>query len=256
MKTSATNILIDTGIGAASTSIEVAGKEASNLLIDDILRVYASIGNFDATVFGIGGQTIYFVAVMNVYFDSGMTVELYNAAGAILYTESCTTADWSGFENKNVYCEITAGVANVDRIRIYSTGGDDYIEKWAGYIWAGSLIDFGCIASCKPMSMSNDSVQISRTNHPDVNESYLYRDMDITTRKEIDFKTARGYAEQILTDGYGKGRPWILDEDMFGGECHFANLDSNKIALNPFNFSSKPGQVKSAQFTIGLREVT
>lgn len=256
MKTSAANILIDISIGAASSSMEIAGKEAANILDNDILKVYASIGNFDITIFNIGGIPLDFVALMNIYFDSGLTIQLYDSTLALIYSESFTTADWSGFELKNIYMAIPATVTDINQIRVYSTGGDDYIEKYCGYIWTGLHLDFGCIEACKPKSISNDNIQISRTDHPDVNESYLYRGMDLTIKKESDFKDTRSIVEQILTDGYGNGRPWYFDDDLFEDELLYANMDSGKVEYNIFHFSSKIGKKFSTQFTIGLREVT
>jgi hypothetical protein len=257
MKTSPLNLLIQTGIGAASSSIEVAGKEAANILVDDSLNVYASIGNFDVTVFNVGDISLDVIALMNVYFDESLVIELYDAANILIYSETFSPADMSGFEFKGIYMEVPATVEYINKIRVYSLGGDDYTEKYIGYIWAGLLIDFGCIESCQPQSNSNDSIQVSRTDHPDINESYLYRELDVTVRKEIEFKSARAAVEAILTDGYGKGRPWILDEDLFDGEMIFAIMDSGKVKYNVKYTAQKiNGSNWITQFTIGLREVT
>jgi hypothetical protein len=256
MKTSATNLLIDVTIGAASSSMEIAGKEAANILDNDILKVYAAIGNFDITIFNVGGITFDFIALMNVYFDSGLTIQLYNSALALIYSESFTSTDWSGFELKNIYMAISATITDINQIRIFSTGGDNYTEKWCGYIWGGLHLDFGCIEAGKPKSVSNDNIQISRTDHPDVNESYLYRGLDLTIKKESDFKDTRAMVEQVLTDGYGRGRPWYFDDNLFENELLYANMDSGKVEFNVFPFSSKTGKKFSTQFTIGLREVT
>lgn len=257
MKTSPLNLLIQTGIGAASSSVEVDGKEASNILVNDSLNVYASTGNFDVTIFNVGSISLDIIALVNVYFDETLVIELYDAANILLYSQSFTPADMSGFEIKYIYMEVPATVEYINRIRVYSLGGDDYTEKYIGYIWAGLLIDFGCIESCQPQSISNDSVQISRTDHPDINESYLYREIDVTTRKEVPFKSIRTAVEAILTDGYGKGRPWILDEDVFDGEMIYAMLDSGKVKYDT-KYTAQPlnGSNWITQITIGLREVT
>jgi hypothetical protein len=257
MKTSPLNLLIQTGIGAASSSVEVEGKEAANILVDDSLNVYASQGNFDVTIFNVGSISLDVIALVNVYFDEQLVIELYDAANIMLYSQTFTPADMSGFEIKYIYMEVPATVEYINKIRVYSLGGDDYTEKYIGYIWAGLLIDFGCIESCQPMSMSNDAVQISRTDHPDINESYLYRELDLTIKKETEFKSARTAVESILTDGYGKGRPWILDEDLFDGEMIFAMLDSGKVKYDvKYTAQKLNGSNWITQFTIGLREVT
>lgn len=259
MKTMITNIIDSTivTVGAASTSAVVAGKEADNLLVSDILMVYAAVGNFDVSVFGIGGQTVDCVAICNCYFDNTMTLEFYDAGDALVYTHTFTVNDLHGFDFLGCYVLLPVGIDYVHRIRLFSSGGDDYTEKYVGYVYAGTAVDIGCVESCQPQSLSNDDVQISRSNHPDISESYLYRELDFTTKKEIDFKDLRTIIEAILSDGYGKGRPWILEEAPFNGEMIFGNMDSGKVKFNLFKFESKTsGCGYSAQVTLGIREIT
>jgi hypothetical protein len=256
MKFSPLNILLDDDITVGSFSFPVAGKESSNILLDDTLRVYASVGDLDISIFGLGGVSLDVVALMNVYFDQTMTIQLYDAGNTLLHEETFTVLDWYGFDYKYIYMLVPDDIEYIERIRVFTTG-DDYTEKWIGYAWAGMLLDFGCIEDkkVKIASISNDGVQIGRTNHPHINESYLYREIDFTTNKRTNFETLRALAEIILTDSYGKGRPWIMDWPPFYGEMIFGNLDSGKVQLD-WIYVDNDTDTDTAQTTIGVREVT
>lgn len=256
MKFSPLNILIDDDIYSGSAVPVVAGKESDNILSDDIKRVYATLGDLDVSVFNLGGVSLDVVALMNVYFDQTLTIQLYDAGNSLLYEETFTVNDWDGLDNKCIYMEVPDSIEYIDRIRVFTTG-EDYIEKWIGYIWAGMLLDLGCFEEFKfkYVSISNDNVQISRTNHPHINESYLYEKLEFTTKKLNTFLNMRAYGRILLTDGYGKGRPWIIDEAPFSGEIIYANLDAPKIQPDYIYVKGRDTN-DNAQFTIGLREVT
>jgi len=257
MKYSPINILDDVEIYTGSMSYAIAGKESNNILDNDTLRVYASLGNIDVSIFNIGGASMDFVSLVNVFFDETLTIQLYDVGNSLLYEETFGVNDWTGLDNKYIYMLVPSNIEYIDRIRVFTTG-DDYTENWIGYIWAGMLIDIGCFEfqGIKPVSVSNDSVQISRTNHPHINESYLYRELDFTSKVTNDWKTVRAYGEIILSDGYGKGRPWIIEEEPFDGEMMFAILDAPKIQNDYIYVNVSTRNNNGGQFTLGLREVT
>jgi len=257
MKTSITNILISPTIDAVSAVACVTGKEGDNILDDNIRRVYAVSGNLDVSVYNIGYLTsVDFIALFNVYFDSQLILELYDLSDVLLATYIFDTTDMIGFQIKNLYVNVPATIIGIDRIRAYTTGSGG-VTKWIGYIWAGDYTDFDCLEKALPVSMSNDNVQVSRTNHPETNVSYKYRTFTVTLRKEHDFKVLRELIESIQLDGYGKGRPWLFDEVPFSGEMYFCIMDSGKVQHDLFDFQTVSGGTEySSQSVFGLREVT
>jgi len=250
MKVSITNLLI--GATASSGVLANPGEGASNILDEDTGMVYAVEGDLNLTISNIGGISSDMIALFNVYFDNSLTMTLYNSSDVVIGTATFTQADWTGWRRKALLYNIP--FVDLERIVITtdSIEYDDYIDKWIGYIWAGEWVDFSCMENSQPFSKSNDTIIITRSNKPDENDSYEYRSFNITIKKYNAYKELREKVEQILYDGFGKGRPFLLNETPYDNELYFANLDSPTIG---YDLQWIDDGYK-AQITIGARECT
>lgn len=253
MKTSITNLLLDAT--AKSNVIANPGEGASNILDKDTGMVYAVEGYLDITISNIGGISSDMIALFNVYFDNTLIMTLYDSNNKEIDTVVFTQSDWTGWTRKALL--YNKAYIDLEKIKITTDyiEYDDYIDKYIGYIWAGAWLDFQCQENSQPFSLSDDSITITRSNRPDENDSYEYRSWNITLNKRQAFKELRGKCEQVLFDGFGKGRPFLFTGIPYENELYYANLDSNKIGYDLIWDNSKQEKY-TAQATLGVRECT
>ena len=257
MQTSVYNNINNTGVTASSTSLEVAGKGIEKLLLQDSNRKYSSVGDIDGTISNLGSVNIQFIALFNVTFDASITIEAYDSGMGLLGSETFTTVNVANSRQKHVIW--VAELSGVDSIRVFTGAGTATTgaESKVGYLWAGDWLNLGCPMNAQPETESADVVQMSRTNTPDSQARYWFRSFSLTFAFET-WVLARTAIEQIISDGYGKPRPWYFNEyTNFQGELYYAIKDSPRD-----KYDIQYGPVKDSKFTlesqptIGIREVT
>ena len=231
------------------------GKETSNVLSNDTFFTW-EVEQGTATLLAVFDYAVEtdLIGLFNVAIDTSVIISVYEAyPGTVTETKTVLVSELCGLYEKNAYFELSQ-TRSLFAIKMEFTGVSSLFLTSLGYLWAGLLENLGCAEAIQPGDISNDDVNISRTNHPDTEESYDYQTFDVTVKKENDFETLRASMRQIINTGFSTPRPWLIDEPFFTvPEVVLGMLDSGKIKYDIIPTDDNDGFL--SQVTIGIREV-
>ena len=260
-----------------STAV-VPGKEAVNMLNNDVLNIFQFTGADGSVLIEFDPIKVEKISLHNIKARSAVTIDLYQSYPEKLLSSTVILASrFTGLFVDGTFSDVgTAGgqgegfilgefILNefilagnvsdtISAITLTFSGGDPGFLSSCGYIWAGDFHDFGCAEKIQPSDQSNDSVTISRTNHPDINDSYEFQSFNVTYKKDRLFSDLRPQMRDILLTGFGTPRPIIFDEPMFpdAPEILLGILDAPKVGYDIIETSVTD---PNSQITIGIREV-
>ena len=238
---------------------ENPGFYADNILTPDSGELYAVTEGTVILTIDFDTITAQYLALFNVTIETGIQIELYDTGtAATIATYNYTTANLCGYISKNLLVDNTDEAAtDFDRIIITSNGASSDFITSIGFLWAGDVLDFGCIETIQPSDNNADGVTISRANTPDAQKRYKFQSFQVKTRKEIPFLTIRSNIRTIFEEGIGTPRPmWFPYETAFFGDINlfYGILPVNKASYDPFYIKDNNSTFKS-QITIELQEV-
>lgn len=258
MKIGKTNKLLDVSseITVSGTVPAILGFPEENILTNDSLQLYKfTQGAGTTTINWTTGFTAEMICIFNLTIKTSLTIKTYDTSDVLIETSAAfTSADFVGFEYKNLLFELTNTSTNIGKIELIFTTSDATFNTSVGYIWIGDYIDFGCAEKIQAFDESNDQVTINRTNSPDVNKEYNYQAYNLTTKKDVSFDTLRANFRLLWSNGYANKRPMILNEPLFSKDELFLGIfDAPRVAYDTFDIEN-PNEL--CQATIGLREVS
>lgn len=255
MKFGIENLLTVDNVTFTSDVAPIRGGEEECMLDNDTQEL-TQYDEGDVTIrLEFAATEIDLIALFNVDFGTALTINTYPVyPGPASNTKTYTLDELTGLFYKNAFLELTDTTA-ITAIELVITGYDyeSAIDTYIGYLWAGKVVDLGCVENIQPADISTDTVTMSRVNHPDINDYFEYQTFDVTLKKDNEFETLRDNMRQILNTGYGTPRPWLFNEPFFpADEIVLAILDSGKISYDiiPVNAGDF-----IAQTTIGIEEV-
>jgi len=234
----------------------VSGFPETNIIDNNTLKVWkVTQGTASLVIEWTTGFTADMIGLFNVALETNVTITTYSAYPATsIESKVVTAAQLTGFEYKNALFELTDTTTSIVAIKLEFTGGTPTFSTYAGYIWAGDLIDFDCSEKMQLSDNSADQVTTTRTNRPDVNREYNLQTYSVTLHKETAFLTLRGYMRTLLLSGYATERPFIIDENFLTApDLLLGILDAPTIKYDIFNTGDSN---YIAQTTLGIREVT
>ncbi len=251
-------LLTGASITVSESTTAEPGQGGANLLNENSLVVWGVTGTSESASFVLTAPiTADAVALFGVVVTTSIKIDVYSAYPATISdTVTVSAANLTGLSAKSVYLPLTAGstIAAI-KVTVNNAAGTD--TGYAGWLWAGKVIDFGCAEALAPADVSNDSATITRGNNSDENPSYEYQTFDITTKKDVGFETLRANMRALLAEGYAKPRPFLINEPVLTtAEVFLGIMDSGKIQYDLFKIeNADTAEAWSAQTTIGLREI-
>lgn len=267
-----------------ATATPSTGFEAENVLNSDTKQIYEVNESTTLTITLADVITADALFLFNVNFTGAFTIRLFNGSEKV-FDQSFQLTQLDGLESLNIYQPLiipltqtdgrflsdgkpltsftTDGLVLTNDLRVSTSRFFNKIQiinngvfTSIGYVWAGDLINFDCFEEIQLKDSSNDGVTISRTNKPDTQRSYLFREYQLTTKKDVPLNTIRRNVRNILSTGYGNPRPILFDEDCFDpSEVVYGIFDSGSVQYDRFFINDSDGTFKS-QITIGIREVS
>ena len=236
-----------------SSVVPVAGFPAVNVMTDDTLQLWKVIQGTVTLLVTFTPAAVQAICLFNCNVEHDITITCYSAyPGVVHETLTLDHADLCGFESRNVLFELVDTATPIEAIKIVTNGGTPTFQTYAGYLWAGDFIDFGCAENIQPSDESKDEVTVTRANAPDSKDVFKKQSYAITIKKENDFNDLRDDIREILTAGYGVPRPWIINEPFLDDhEVFLGIMDSGKVKYDVIKTSTE----FISQATIGLLEV-
>ena len=280
MKIGLENKLIGNTSKLSSTPDADTGFPNINIIDSDTKEIWQTTGSNIVFTMTFAPTTFDLICLFNVEFVGQLTLKTYDVAGGTATnTVEFTDTDLKGLQYKYLSSEMTDKTTRVTYIEIsisnsaaysqgfifnsivynsYTYGTTFYVDSPAsiGYIWAGDVVDFGCLEAIQSSDISTDDVRIGRANNPDSQERFDYEQHDITIGKNdnLTLDILKTKMRSILYTGYGTPRPFFFDTEPFlAGETVFAILDSGKISYDRIDLNGSGDNL--AQATLGIREV-
>jgi hypothetical protein len=259
MKLGKTNKLdnVSSEITYTSSVTSTTGFPESNIADPDSLKLWkVTQGTVDLVIEWTTGFTAQMIGLFNVNLETNVTITTYSSyPSSSIESKVIALADLTGFEWKNGLFELTNTSTSIKAIKLAFTGATPTFKTYAGYIWVGDWVNFGCAETMQAIDASADQATVSRTNRPDTNEEYDFQSYAITLKKTEGFTTVRSNIRTILNLGYATPRPVIIDEPFFtSSEVFYGILDAPTVKYDTIVTGDTSTYL--AQTTIGLREVT
>lgn len=249
------NKIKSTNVSSVTSSVTpVSGKGADKIITKDALEIWQIIqGAGTVTIDFTTAITAELICLFNVICETSVKIETFDAGLVSIESKTVLTAGLTGLDILNTYFKLTS-TTPIKRIVLTYAGATSSFETSTGSIWAGDIVDFGCLKSLIPRDTAADSSTITRGQLGSIKEEYNYQDYDFTTRIDLAFMTFRDdVIRPLVRAGFLKPRPFIFDVEPYftTPETLLAGFDAGRIQYDVIDDAGiYPGQA-----TLGILEV-
>ena len=215
MKIGKLNKLNNDNTTITSTENYLTGFSETNLLDEETLRLWKVQEGTVTLTLEFSSISLDAICLFNLTIEDDITVKTFNSSTVETNSITINEANFVGLDFKHALFELTT-TTDIVKIQIITNGATSTFNTSIGYIWAGDLIDFGCLEALVQTDNGADDVIITRANSSSTQTKFNYQSFKFTTNKSVLFTVLQSNVREILLNGgYSQKRPFILEDGIF-----------------------------------------